>query len=103
MPKDKPGTDTTALEAEVAAESDPIMEKTATWNDQEWTVPPTLDAWPVAAYLAMEQGKVMTQLSELLGRRQFARFVAGSRSTAADAAELSMEIFTQAYGVTPGE
>lgn len=73
------------------------------WNDQTWKVPADPDLWDFAAIEALENGRGIAFLRAVLGRRQFARFEAGNRRTARDAADL-MNIITSRTGEeNPGE
>ena len=87
----------------VQAELDEVTETTVEWNGVKWKVPASPDNWPATALQALEQGKPMTFLEEVLGAKQWGKFLRGDRATAGAAAELTNLIYG-AYGeVEEGE
>lgn len=88
----KPETAPDSIKPEVLDDPDVVVE----WNDRKWIVP-TPDAWDVEASEAAENGKAITFLKMLLGRKQWAKFLAGDRRGTKDAGEL-MGLIMEAIG-----
>lgn len=95
----KPETAPKAVKAEIEEASTVEIE----WDGKTWTIPASPDHWSALALQALEQGKPMTFLENVLGRQQWGKFTRGKRSSAGDASELTSLVYG-AYGEDePGE
>lgn len=102
---DAPAIDDPNPAAAEAAEREAtgVTDITLTWNDEEWTIPPSLDEAPATALLALEQGRGVSFVQAMLGTKQWRRFAVGSKSSAKDASDFMVAIMNDGYGASLGE
>lgn len=89
----------TAVQAE--ADGDPTVD--VEWEGLTFTVPASVDDWPIAALDHYEMDRGLAFLRELLGAKQFAQFTAGGNRKARDANSLAAAIQKKAGYGEPGE
>jgi hypothetical protein len=58
------------------AEAEGVTTIGVTWRDLTFTILTDADEWPVEATLALEEGHPTIAIRELLGKTQFAQFMA---------------------------
>lgn len=83
-------------------QTDAPVTRTFEWGGHAYTIPADPDSWPFEAVEAMEEGKALTFVRQMLGPEQMRQFRSGGKRTAKDGAEV-MKLILDPLGAPAGE